>query len=598
MIDFLPTGSIIQLVTAFAAIGTSLLLWNFRKTIEVRFLILLEVFVFIWACSYALEFSAVTLEDKVFFSQLSYLGIAFIPVCYFFFTTSFSQKFNLVSKQSIIITLVIPIVTLLLVFTNNKHHLVWKEIALDSNNNMLLYEHGIWFWCFYIYTFILIAFGIYNLASSISTFTSYYRKQLRLLIIASLIPIAANLMYVFNLNPFPGFDWTTVSFVLTGLVIALGIFRYKIFELIPLAQEKLLDTMPDGVLMINANGIIEEANPALVKTFELSKKLTKHTKYNLAFKNYPAIIELLDSKEDKVLSFESKRNNQLHFYHIRMSIIYNQIGSFNGKLMVVSDVTSIRSAEKTLKQKNRQLKEQIKKNEKLIDDLDAYAHTLAHDLKNSLGLIYSSSDIIIESIDEQDMDTATEFSKIVKESATKTINVTNELLKMATAGHVDVETAPVEMQKIYETALEQIQETITEYNAKISVQGNWINARAYAPWTEEIWTNLLSNAMKYGGTPPLIQIGCELNGNNQVKYWIKDNGDGIPQNQQQNIFNKHTRLQPEKALGYGLGLSIVKRIVEKLNGTVGVESFGEKGAGALFYFILPAVKDKSLDNTH
>ncbi len=560
-----------------------------------RFLILLEVFVAIWAFSYALEFGTLLMEEKVFFSQLSYLGIAFIPVTYFFFTTAFSQKFHLVKKLNIIISLIIPIITLVLVFTNDKHHLIWKNYTLNNSTNMLYYKHGIWFWIFDIYAFTLIAWGIFNLVSSISTFTTFYRKQIRLLIVASLIPVIANLMYIFNINPVPGFDWTTVSFVLTGLIIAFGIFRYKIFELIPLAREKLLGTMNEGVLVVNPNGIIEEANPALIKTFSLNANTTINSNFVQTFEKFPSIIELLQSDEDRVTDFELQHNNQTYYYQIRITALYDQLEKLSGKLMVLSDVSSIRLAKIQLTKKNEQLKEQNRRNEKLIDDLDAYAHTLAHDLKNSLGVIYSSSDIILEAIKDGDMDTIKQFSKMIKESSSKTISVTNELLKMATAGHEDVETTPIEMQHVYDAAMAQITDHITDYKATIEVECSWIDAQAYAPWIEEIWINLLSNAMKYGGVPPLIKVGCELTGNGMVKYWVKDNGDGISKDQHVKIFRKHTRLQPDKANGYGLGLSIVKRIIEKLGGKVGVESTGEKGAGSMFYFNLPVARVESLN---
>ncbi|WP_297099760.1 histidine kinase N-terminal 7TM domain-containing protein [uncultured Draconibacterium sp.] len=594
MIDFIPSISSIQLITAFTAIGTCILLWKFRQAAEVRFLILLEVFVAIWAFCYALEFGTPVLEEKVFYSQMSYMGIAFIPVSFFFFTTAFSQKFRLVNKRNIILTLIIPIITLVLVFTNDKHGLIWKDYSLNSSTNILHYTHGIWFWIFDIYTFTLIAWGIFNLISSISTFTSFYKKQIRLLIIASLIPVIANLMYIFNINPVPGFDWTTVSFVLTGLIIVFGIFRYKIFELIPLARQKLLDTMNEGVLVINTNGVIEEANPALIKTFSLDAKTIIHSNFVDTFEKFPNIIELLRSADDSFTDFEINHNNQTYYYQIRVSTIYNQLGKLGGKLMVLSDVSSIRVAEIQLTKKNEQLKDQNRRNEKLIDDLDAYAHTLAHDLKNSLGVIYSSSDIIIEAIEDGDMDTVKQFSKMIKESSSKTISVTNELLKMATAGHEDVETTPIEMQKVYAAAMAQITDLVNDYKATIEIESSWIDAQAYAPWIEEIWINLLSNAMKYGGVPPVIKVGCELTGRGMVKYWVKDNGDGIPKDQHLKIFRKHTRLQPDKANGYGLGLSIVKRIIEKLGGKVGVESTGEKGGGSLFYFKLPAVKVESL----
>ncbi|WP_303924747.1 histidine kinase N-terminal 7TM domain-containing protein [Draconibacterium sediminis] len=595
MIDFLPSNSLIQLLTAFTAIGTSILLWKFRKAIEVRFLILLEIFVAIWAFCYALEFGTTVLEEKVRYSQMSYLGIAFIPLTYFFFTTSYSQKFRLVNKRSILITLLIPVITLILVFTNDKHGLIWKDYTLDSSANMLYYKHGIWFWFFDIYAFTLIAWGIFNLVSSISNFTSFYKKQIRILIVASLIPVIANLMYIFNINPVPGFDWTTVSFVLTGLIIAFGIFRYKIFELIPVAREKLLNTMNEGVLVINRNGIIEEANPALIQTFGLNEKTCIHSNFVQTFEQFPEIIKLLQSDDDRFTDFEMQRNKQSLYYQIRITSLHNQLGKLSGKLMVLSDVSSIRRTKNQLTKKNNLLKEQNRRNEKLIDDLDAYAHTLAHDLKNPLSVIFSSSDIILAAAEEGDMETIKEFSAVIKESSAKTISVTNELLKMATAGHEDVETAPIEMEQVYTAALAQITDNILDYKASIEVENSWINAQAYAPWIEEIWINLLSNAMKYGGVPPHIKVGCELSGQGMVKYWVKDNGDGIPKDQHLNVFRKHTRLQPDKAGGYGLGLSIVKRIIEKLGGKVGVESTGEKGGGSLFYFKLPVVRVEALN---
>ena len=73
-----------------------------------------------------------------------------------------------------------------------------------------------------------------------------------------------------------------------------------------------------------------------------------------------------------------------------------------------------------------------------------------------------------------------------------------------------------------------------------------------------------------------------------VKYWVKDNGNGIPKNQQGMLFNKFTRLENLKIEGHGLGLSIVKRIIEKLGGTVGLDSSAKPGEGSVFYFTLPA----------
>jgi signal transduction histidine kinase len=145
------------------------------------------------------------------------------------------------------------------------------------------------------------------------------------------------------------------------------------------------------------------------------------------------------------------------------------------------------------------------------------------------------------------------------------------------------------MKHIFAGAKNQIKNLILKNNVQISVPEKWPTAVGYATWVEEIWVNYLTNAVKYGGTPPTIQVGANFGRNGMIKFWIQDNGDGITPENQSKLFRKYIRLAPDKAEGYGLGLSIVKRIVKKLEGQVGVESSGKKGDGALFWFELPAL---------
>jgi signal transduction histidine kinase len=122
----------------------------------------------------------------------------------------------------------------------------------------------------------------------------------------------------------------------------------------------------------------------------------------------------------------------------------------------------------------------------------------------------------------------------------------------------------------------------------------------YAPWVEEVWANYLSNGCKYGGTPsaaPRLELGGDLlpilpagdgQDGSMVRFWVHDSGDGLTSEQQNRLFTPFTRLDQARARGHGLGLSIVRRIVEKLGGQVGVESNGAPGQGSTFYFTLPA----------
>jgi signal transduction histidine kinase len=127
-----------------------------------------------------------------------------------------------------------------------------------------------------------------------------------------------------------------------------------------------------------------------------------------------------------------------------------------------------------------------------------------------------------------------------------------------------------------------------EYQAEIIKPSEWPVVLGHAPWVEEVWANYISNAMKYGGHPPRVELGATPLPNGSVRFWVHDNGNGLSPEARAQLFIAYTRLDKLRATGHGLGLSIVKRIVEKLGGTVGLESEDEPGKGSTFSFTLPA----------
>ena len=111
------------------------------------------------------------------------------------------------------------------------------------------------------------------------------------------------------------------------------------------------------------------------------------------------------------------------------------------------------------------------------------------------------------------------------------------------------------------------------------------SALGHAPWVEEVWANYISNAIKYGGTPPRIELGGNRDGGGMAHFWVRDNGPGLDEQQLGQLFQEFSRVTPANAEGHGLGLSIVKRIVERLGGEVRVSS--AIGQGSTFGFTLP-----------
>jgi signal transduction histidine kinase len=127
---------------------------------------------------------------------------------------------------------------------------------------------------------------------------------------------------------------------------------------------------------------------------------------------------------------------------------------------------------------------------------------------------------------------------------------------------------------------------INQYSATIEIANpeNIPVALGYAPWVEQVWINYISNAMKYGGTPPWVELGGVPTPDGRVRFYVRDNGKGLSPDKLDRLFIPFERLEKARAEGHGLGLSIVKRIVDKLGGDVDVTS--EAGVGTTFSFIL------------
>ena len=123
------------------------------------------------------------------------------------------------------------------------------------------------------------------------------------------------------------------------------------------------------------------------------------------------------------------------------------------------------------------------------------------------------------------------------------------------------------------------------YKRQIVYPTDWPTAVGHAPWIEEVWANYISNGIKYGGHPPYLELGSTLQPDHMIRFWIRDNGSGISPNDMKRLFVPFERLKPKKIEGFGLGLSVVERIIKRLGGSVGVES--QPGEGSTFYFTLP-----------
>jgi signal transduction histidine kinase len=221
-------------------------------------------------------------------------------------------------------------------------------------------------------------------------------------------------------------------------------------------------------------------------------------------------------------------------------------------------------------------------------DLGAFAQTVAHDLQSPLSLIIGYAELLEQDIASLPPETIQLSLQAIVQNGRKLSDIVDSLLLLAGIRQIEVELKTLHMDDIIAEVLQRVNPMIEEYEPQIILPETWPEVSGYAPWIEEVWANYISNALKYGGSPPQLELGADTQPEDgMVRFWIQDNGPGLTPEEQSRLFIPFTRLDQANVKGHGLGLSIVRRIVEKLGGEVGVESTGLPDRGSTFYFTLP-----------
>jgi signal transduction histidine kinase len=221
-------------------------------------------------------------------------------------------------------------------------------------------------------------------------------------------------------------------------------------------------------------------------------------------------------------------------------------------------------------------------------ELEAFAHSVAHDIKNPVNVITNYTEMLIEDLETTLTPESLMMLQSSHEAAHNIVNIIDALLLLASTRQQQVDMEVLNMGEIVAQVQFQLTKMINDFKGEIVTASKWPAALGYAPWIAEVWANYLSNALKYGGHPPQLELGATPLENQRIKFWIRDNGTGLTPEQQSQLFVPFSRISQARVKGHGLGLSIVQRIVTKCGGQVGIESEVEQGC--TFYFTLPAAE--------
>jgi PAS domain-containing protein len=298
----------------------------------------------LWSLAYAFELGSPALTSKLFWVKIEYIGIACVPLAWLVFILAYTGRERWLNRARLIGLGLIPAALIGLALTNPAHRLVWDAVEILSTGpySFLLIHHTAGFYGFVLYSNALLLFGtglVLRLAFEASRF---YRKQATLVVLGTVVSWTGNILYVGNLNPVPGLDWTPFAFAITGLIFGLALFRYHFLDILPVARHAVFEGMQEGVVVLDERHRILDSNPAAEKLLEFRVRDVLGTRFSGCLPALPHVQNWFEQALEGVLEIELPQAGSPRMIEVTVSRLAPDQADTVGYLVLLHDVTSAR----------------------------------------------------------------------------------------------------------------------------------------------------------------------------------------------------------------------------------------------------------------
>lgn len=538
----------------------------------------------IWSLGYGLELASPVLNQAKFFINIEYIGITTLPLYWVLFCLKIAGKEKWNRHPFIISVLIgVTVTVTLLVWTNSHHHLHYKNYYMDQTGEfpMVYIVPGISYKLFTVYFYLLLGFGSYLLISTFRKADPIYKSQNYSIVIAAIIPWITNMTYVFGFRPLGNLDLTPFSFAATIFFIAIAIYRFKLFDVLPIAREKVLDLIQDGFLVVDKKNRVIDYNNAFRKYLKdpNSKKIIG-TQIETLFPEQNAFFEFLEKHHSGKI--ELHINSPSGPIDLEADILYLDENRLNNDATIIKlqDLTHFK--QEALK--SQQQTEELKKLNQLKDRIFSI---IAHDLRGPLVNLSEVLKMISNNLIT--IEEFKELSPILNKDILYTTDLLENILHWSRSqlkGY-GISKEYFDLKSMIVNEVNYHLPSAASKNIQI-VQDVFPGNIVYADMLmiQIVVRNLLSNAIKF------CYEGCEIDINavyqkGKMLLSISDNGTGIKKETLEKLFggdNISTRgTMNEK--GTGLGLMVCKEFMERNDGHISVKS--ELGKGTTFHLSIP-----------
>jgi PAS domain S-box-containing protein len=575
--------------------------WRRRPAPGATIFVVMMLAVAQWTLGYAFELGSSDLPMVVFWAKLEYLGIVTGPVAALLLAIAYTGHERWLTRRRLALLAVVPCITLLLVWSNELHGLVWSQVGLSNSASQPLLEvrYGIWFLVHAAYSYLTMLIGMILVFQSWVRSPRPYRGQATVLVLSGAAPLIGNALYISKISPFPNLDLTPFAFTLAGLLWAWGLFHYHLLDIVPVAHDAIIKSMSDAVIVLDAHSRIVDVNPAAQGILRRDASEVIGQPAGQILSGRPDLVEryrdTTDARAEIVLGSEEQC-----IYDLRISPLYDTHQRLTGRLIVLRDITE-------RKQVEGQLYRAKEAAEAASRAKTTFLANMSHELRTPLTSILGYSELLqLRAEDRGYTDFVSDLDRIRSAGNHLLALISNVLdLSKIEAGKLDLYLESFDVPALVHYVASTVHPLVERNTNTLEIHCPDDLGRMHADLTrvQQILFNLLSNAAKFTQHGSItLRVNAELPAMNNatqpatssppgwIIFEVSDTGIGITPAQMQGLFKEFMQADASttrKYGGTGLGLALTARFCRMMGGEISVES--QVSQGSRFTVRLPAI---------
>jgi len=556
---------------AAIAAGLAIYAWRRRDDPGAKSLAVLMTGASIWAATVVLRIVSRPLWLTHLWNKVMFVGIGLLVAGWMAFSLEFTGRDKYLTGRTVALLAIHPVGLVFAITIGEPYFWATLEPCLLSEKiTGFCSSWGPLFWVHATYSYVILTATLFFWLQHTIRNRSVYQHQGLAVFVGALVSLFGNAIFLLGLVPQ---DPTPISYTITGLAFAWAIFSYRLMDLTPVAQDRIVNSINDAVVVLDREDRVTELNPAAEGLLSVDETEAIGTDATSVFAEYPGFYEQYRDVEETIDEVELAVGAETRVFELELSPIYDTHDRLAARLFVFHDITAQHRRQTDLEQQNEQL--------------DRFASVVSHDLRNPINVARGYVNVARETGDVEPLEE-------VDVSFDRMEAIIEDVLTMARGGTRIDDPEPVELETVAREAWQHVdaEGTVLRIEESLALEAD-------PERLQRVLENLMRNAIDHGGEDLTVTVGTHSVEDEAVfaetgtaGFYVADDGPGIPEEERETVLDAGYTTADG---GTGLGLSIVQQIAEAHGWAVDVAESEAGGARIELTDVVPVDDVSSAD---